>query len=543
MSQWSVTDAACTFLGQSFSVARTLLVFIVVTHSIVTDAMGQSASARWARGVGGIDDDYGWSVATDAGRNVYVAGYFTALAAVGPTNFTSYGGSDIFLVKYDHNGNPLWATRAGGATNDQGRAVVTDAAGDVYLTGHFRGVGTFGTTNLVSHGAEDLFLAKLDASGRWLWTSTAGGTNTDEARSVAIDGAGNCYVTGVFFGSAGFGTNVVTSRGQMDVVVAKADAGGEWLWARSFGGASFDESRGMAVTASGECYVTGYFNGTAEFPGTNLVSRGGSDIFVAKFGTNGDLLWAQQAGGTDADEGHAVVLDAAGNLHLTGGFAGTANIFGTNVSAQGFAGSMDVFLVKLDADGQLIWFRRGTGSSHDAGNAIGLDAEGDVYVGGLFVGSASFGSQRLTSTSGQADVFFVKYNRHGDFLWAFQAGGPAYMSGNGLGVDSEGSAYGTGFYRSGTSVGGISLTNSSFARDAFIVRVDGPPRLRITSSNTQVVLAWPTWANGYQLQSSVGVGGTNTWAVVTNVPANQGEERQVAPGTLGQRRLFRLRSP
>jgi hypothetical protein len=131
-------------------------------------------------------------VATDAARNVYVAGYFTVFARVGPTNFTSYGGSDIFLVKHDHNGNPLWATRAGGATNDQGRAVVTDAAGDVFLTGHFRGTGTFGGSNIVSIGAEDVFLSKLDSSGRWLWTSQAGGTNTDEGRSLAIDGAGNC---------------------------------------------------------------------------------------------------------------------------------------------------------------------------------------------------------------------------------------------------------------------------------------------------------------------------------------------------------------
>jgi hypothetical protein len=289
--------------------------------------------------------------------------------------------------------------------------------------------------------------------------------------------------------------------------------------------------------------VTGFFNGTAEFPGTNLVSRGGSDIFVAKFGTNGDLLWVQQAGGTNADEGHAVVLDGAGNLHLTGGFAVTADIFGTNVSALGFVGAMDAFFAKLDVDGKLIWLQRGTGSSQDSGNAIALDVEGNVYVSGLFVGSASFGSQRLMSTSGQADVFFVKYTRDGDFLWAFQARGTAYMSGNGLGVDSEGSAYGTGFYRSSTTVGGLILTNSNFARDAFIVRVDGPPRLRITSSATQVVLAWPAWATGYQLQSSAGVGGTNVWAAVTNVPASQAEEQQVAPGVSGQRRFFRLRSP
>jgi hypothetical protein len=304
-----------------------------------------------------------------------------------------------------------------------------------------------------------------------------------------------------------------------------------------------DESWDIAATTEGECYVTGSFNGTAEFPGTNLVSRGGSDIFVAKFGASGDLVWVQQAGGTNADHGHGVVLDAAGNVHLTGGFAGTANVFGTNVSAQGFFGEMDSFFAKLDGDGKLIWFQRGTDASQDSGHAIALDAEGAVYATGLFVGSATFGSQRLRSTSGQADVFFVKYSRDGNFLWAFQAGGPAYMSGNGLGVDSEGSAYGTGFYRSGTTVGGLSLTNNGSGRDAFIVRVDGPPRLRVSSLDTQVVVAWPAWANTYQLQSSAGIGDENIWATVTNAPATQGEERQVVPGMAGPRRFFRLRGP
>jgi len=530
--------------SQTFSVARTVSVFIVITHWITTGAMGQGASARWARGVGGIGDDYGWSVATDSDRNVYVAGYFSDLAAFGPTNFTSHGGHDIFVLKYDHNGNPLWATRAGGPADDQGRGVLSGSSGEVYLTGYFRSNGVFGATNVASRGAEDVFLAKLDSSGRWLWTTTAGGVNTDEGRSVAVDGSGNCYIAGIFFGSAAFGTNVVESRGQSDIVVAKASAAGEWLWARSFGGAGLDESRGVAVSARAECYVTGYFSGTSEFPGTNLMTRGGSDIFLAKFSGDGELLWVQQAGGPSADEGHAVTLDAGGHLYVTGGFAGTANVFGTNLIAQGSSGETDVFLVKLDASGDRLWLQRGTGASQDSGNAVVIDRDGNSYITGLFVGSVAFGSQRLMSTSGQSDVFFAKYSPEGNFLWAFQAGGPAYMSGNGLGVDAEGSAYGTGFYRSGTTIGGLLLTNSSSgARDAFIVRVDGPPRLRIARSGQEMTVAWPVWANGYQLQNSAGLEGTNVWTIVTNVLAIQGEERQVAPKAGGQRGFFRLRSP
>ena len=541
MTHWCVQVLACTLWGRNSSAARTLVVF-VIAHGAATAVIAQSPSARWARGVGGVDDDYGWSVASDATRNIYVAGYFSGLAAFGPTNLTSHGGHEIFLAKYDYRGDFVWATRAGGATNDHGRAVVTSSSGNVYLTGHFRANGTFGGTNILAAGAEDIFLAKLNSSGQWLWTSTGGGANTDEGRSVAVDADANCYVAGIFVGSSIFGTNALTSRGQLDIVLAKANAQGQWLWAQSFGGAGFDESRGVAVAQDG-CYLTGYFNGTADFAGTNLTTRGGSDIFLAKFNANGELHWVLQAGGNDADEGHAVALDSAGDLYLTGGFSGAASVFGTNVTAQGFPGSMDAFLAKLDSGGRLVWLQRGTGASQDSGNAVAIDIEGNSYVSGLFVGSATFGSQRLTSSSGQADVFFVKYSPRGELLWAFQSGGPAYMSGNSVAVDWEGSAYGTGFYRSQTSFGGLTLTNSSSGRDAFVVRVDGPPRLRVGQSSEQFIVAWPAWASGYQLQSSFTLGGTDSWAVVTNVAVITGEQRQVSPGAAGQRHFFRLRSP
>jgi hypothetical protein len=204
---------------------------------------------------------------------------------------------------------------------------------------------------------------------------------------------------------------------------------------------------------------------------------------------------------------------------------------------------MDVFLVKLDADGQPIWFQRGTGSSHDAGNAIGLDAEGDVYVSGLFVGSASFGSQRLTSTSGQADVFFVKYNRDGDFLWAFQAGGPAYMSGNGLGVDSEGSVYGTGF---------LSQQHQC--------RRDKPHQQQLCSRRLYCARGWASAAAHHVLEYASGpcVAGVGEWLSVAKAAwgwstkhmgggyecaRKPGEERQVAPGHAGTTPLFSIAQP
>ncbi|MCI0748547.1 MAG: SBBP repeat-containing protein, partial [Verrucomicrobia subdivision 3 bacterium] len=464
----------------------------------------------------------------------------TGMARAGPTNLSGIGGNDIAVVKYDNKGQVLWATRAGGTTNDQGRAMVLDGAGDIYLTGHFRGTGFFGTTNVQSSGLDDVFVAKLDNAGHWQWVARAGGTNTDEGRGIGRDNAGNVYVAGTFTGNSVFGGHNLTNHGQWDIFLAKLSATGEWAWGRSIGGAGLDETRGMAVDALGNCYVTGAFAGVADFGETNLTSRGGADIFLAKFNADGRATWVWQAGGTNGDSGNAVTLDRFGNMYLTGGFAGMATFGRSNIIGGSIAGAQDMFVARLSAAGELLWVQRAGGSSQDAGNAIAVDREGNSYVSGLFVGSAFFGPFALASTSGQADVFFVKYTSTGSLQWAFQSRGTAYMSGNGTAVDDAGSVYGTGFFRSSTTFGGLGLTNSSFGRDAFIVRVDGPPRLRIDQSADGFVVSWPSWAVGYQLQSATNVGGS-VWSGMTNLPQSTGDRTSIADGNSGERRFYRLR--
>src|SRR6185436_2601987 len=255
------------------------------------------------------------------------------------------------------------------------------------------------------------------------------------------------------------------------------------------------------------------------------------------------LLWVRQAGGAGGDGSHAIALDSAGNPNLTGGFVGLATFGNTNIFAGGFAGTMDVFVAHFTPAGELVWIQRAGGSNQDAGNAIAVDAEANSYVTGLFIGTASFGTNILTSSSGQADVFFAKYSSTGSLLWVFQSGGPAYMSGHGIAVDGAGSSYATGFFRSNTRVGGLSLTNSSAGRDAFVVRVDGPPRLSIRNSGTAAVLSWPLWATNYQLQSATTFPGGSGWLDVTKARQTNLDEVSVNDDRSGPRRVFRLRKP
>jgi hypothetical protein len=161
--------------------------------------------------------------------------------------------------------------------------------GSSYVTGYFGGTSTFGSTTLTSKlGSEDVFVAKLDSTGKWMWAVSAGGTGTAGGLGISVDSAGNSYVTGDFGfdfsapGTASFGSTTLTSNGKWDVFVAKLDSTGKWLWAVSAGAGDDDFGRGISVDGAGISYITGSFDGTASFGSTTLTSKGSEDLFVWK---------------------------------------------------------------------------------------------------------------------------------------------------------------------------------------------------------------------------------------------------------------------
>ena len=274
-----------------------------------------------------------------------------------------------------------------------------------------------------------------------LWAKRAGGTNTENALGIAVDGAGNSYVTGIFgsFSSATFGpgeTNetTLTSAGFEDIFVAKYDASGALVWAKRAGGTGLDVGVGIAVDGSGNSYVTGFFRDSATFgPGetneTTLTSAGDGlgTIFVAKYDASGDLVWAKRAGGRQ-DSGNGIALDGSGNSYVTGSFADSA-IFGpgeTNETTLTSAGIFNIFVAKYDASGDLVWAKRAGGSSFDLGIGIAVDGARNSYVTGLFGGSATFGlgetNQTTLTSAGSGDIFVAKYDASGDLVWANRAG-------------------------------------------------------------------------------------------------------------------------
>ncbi|MCK4654640.1 MAG: SBBP repeat-containing protein [Candidatus Cloacimonetes bacterium] len=368
--------------------------------------MDANGNWLWATKAGGTDNDRGIGITIDDDGNSYVTGYFGETATFGSYSLTSNGYIDIFVAKMDAIGNWQWATKAGGISSDRGFGTTTDNSGNIYVTGEFRETATFGSYSLISSGYVDIFVAKMDADGNWLWGTQSGGSGYDYGWGITIDQAGNNYVTGWFEYTATFGSYSLTSSGYTDIFVAKVDAIGNWQWAAQAGEISSDQGFGITTDNAGNIYVTGEFRDIATFGSYSLISSGYTDIFVAKMDSIGNWLWATKAGGSYSDYGYAITIDNAGNSYVTGVFEDTATFGSYSLTSSGWG---DIFVAKMDATGNWLWATKAGGIDDDVGLGITIDDAGNIYMTGYFKDTATFGSYSLTS-SGYTDIFVAKLN-------------------------------------------------------------------------------------------------------------------------------------
>ena len=357
--------------------------------------MDATGNWLWATKAGGTDYERGFGITTDDAGNSYVTGYFGGTVTFGSHSLISSGGDDVFVAKINEFGNWQWATKAGGTSYDCGTAIAIDDNGNSYVTGYFYGTAIFGSYSLTSSESRDIFVAKMDATGNWQWATKAGGNSHDGGYGIATDDAGNSYVTGGFEGTATFGSYSLTSSGVVDIFVAKMDANGNWLWATKAGGTSYAVGKAIAIDEIGNSYITGYFYETATFGSYSLTSSGEQDIFVAKMGATGNWLWATKAGGNSHDGGYGITTDDAGNSYVTGWFRDTATFGSQSLTSSG---DIDIFVAKINEFGNWKWANQAGGISEDVGYGIKIDGAGNSYVTGLFCYTATFGSYSLTSS-------------------------------------------------------------------------------------------------------------------------------------------------
>jgi PKD domain/Beta-propeller repeat len=421
---------------------RIALAFGILLLIATNYAAGQSL--QWAkRATWQAAFDRAAGIAVDGAGNSYVTG--------------SSGGVALVVAKYDGNGALLWVRQATGGSETRGQAISVDAAGNTYVTGGFRFGMTFddGTTLIEKFpGVGDIFVAKYDTNGNFIWARQfasdfiPGVTNVGAyGRGISVDKDGNIHVTGNFATSLGEGTS--------SVFVATYDASGVLLWARQARIEGTGAGTGMSVDGGGNSYVTGSFNGSITFgPGetseTVLIPTGFWNMFVAKYDGSGALQWARRADG-EYVTAEGIAVDEAGNAHITGTFSRA--IFGPGEVNERTLTAVfyDMFVAKYDTDGALQWAKHAPGPGLGGGSAIAVDGGGNIHVTGGFGGFVTFGPGEInetTLTTGALDdeLFVVRYDGNGSVLWARQTSGTYRAEGRGIAADRAGTAYVTGTF-------------------------------------------------------------------------------------------------
>lgn len=366
-------------------------------HDIFTAKYNSSGVLQWVRVAGGPEGDAGSAIGIDAQRNVYIVGEFEETAGFDPgDSLTIRGYNDAFLVKYNSNGVFQWVQQLGGGSDDRARAVAVDADGYSYSSGGFGGTAYFGNLSLTSgNGGQDCFLVKFDRDGNAVWARKGGGNRDDRGRGVTLDALGNVFVSGTFSSTATFsGVSISDQDGEQSTFLAKYDTSGTLQWILPIGGCC-DTTRGYAITTDsiGNSYLTGYFADTLIAQSHQVVSAGNWDVFIIKVSPSGQVEWLKRAGGVNEDFGSGCRYDPTLNLlYVTGQFDFQAVFDTIHVTSNG---NRDFFVAAYDTTGRIRWIRNGGGTGRDAGISITTDRNGAIYATGFFNDTATFGGVTL----------------------------------------------------------------------------------------------------------------------------------------------------
>jgi hypothetical protein len=391
----------------------------------------------------------GFGVATDNAGAVIMAGNLLGDADFGGGSLgVVYPENEcaVFVAKFNPSGGHTWSHRFGGSDScDEAFDVAVDSAGDVWMTGFFEAGVDFGGGPLPGNdlGFQDIFVVKLDGSGEHLWSKGFGGQDQDQGEAIAVDSNDNVVVAGSFQDAVDFGGGMLVSQGGYDTFVTKLDTFGNHLWSRRFGGGDEDRTGSIAVDAMGNVFFTGRTAGGIDF-GQGPELKG---TFVVKLDPAGNLLWSHGFSATEALGPGDIKTDSQGNAVIAGPLTGSVDFGGGLLTSVGY----DVFAVKLGTDGAHLWSKLFGASGDDVGRGVVVSSSDDVILTGHTSGG-DFGGGPLPGMGGK-DIFVARLDSFGNHLWSRSFGGPNPDEGLDAAVDPSGNLLVTGAFLDAIDLG------------------------------------------------------------------------------------------
>jgi hypothetical protein len=401
---------------------RTIL-FLVLFFSIAR-GFSQNAWFDWA--VPGGNPSYGEgniAVKADGSGGCYVAGDFMGTAAFGIHSVTSSGGLDIFLARFNGEGEIQWLHREGGSDNDYLQSLDISEAGDIYLSGYYYGTTIIGSDVFTSSGSQDIFLACFGDNGNCNWAVTAGGVMSDYISGLAVDSEQNIWIAGEFYGDIQFGGSQLTSTGLADIFLAKYSPSGSLLKLVQAGGSSVDAVSSLCADATGHLLLSGAYFTDFTMGDTTLTTTDPTAVFLARISNAGALGWITQLGGNSLDAASFAAADQYGMAYLAGNFQDTVHI-GSYTFVSG-AFNQDVYVAKFTPEGDVVWADQGGGEAGDDVVAAATDGNGNLYLAGHYMMDITFGNITLPYTlcCGSLEIYTVRYGASGIPDWGKQLSG------------------------------------------------------------------------------------------------------------------------
>lgn len=453
------------------------LLFVFILFAFYISVSQPPPSWQWARTGTCTTSDNGSSIAADNSGNVFTTGYyFGSNFTLSTTTLSNAGNYDAYVAKFDFSGNFLWARSIGGAFDDVANAIACDNAGNVFVTGYYTSstlaIGAFTLTNL---GGTDAFVVKYDPNGNVVWAKNFGDNMIEEPYGITTDGT-NVFVTGQFQSNTLiFGTSTLTCNGGGDVFTAKYDNNGNEIWAKGFGDTGLEIGYDIAVTAVNDVCITGSFKSPSlTFSTYTLTNMGGSDYFVIRYDAAGNEIWARGEGGNFDDAGTSI-KEISGALFTTGYFKSTIINFGATTYTNANTATADIFLVNYNPAGAEVWSRAFGGNLDDISYGLATDGFGNIFIGGhIHSSSVSFNTYTL-NCGGVGDGFVAKLDFAGFVIWAQNQGGLNDDGINDIASNGLASVFVTGYYNSSSiSFGGYTLNNTG-SSDLCLAKLLSPP--------------------------------------------------------------------
>jgi hypothetical protein len=363
-----------------------------------------------------------------------------------------------------------WSKSYGDELQQEANAVVVDVFGNVFVTGVFEGSIDLGGGAVTAAGGQDIFVAKYDTDGVYQWGTRYGDQSNQSGNGIALDPTGNVVVVGTVAGGAEFGGEFLQAQGSSDIFIARFSTDGEHQFSALYGGTGVEQPTDVVVDASGEVFICGVFNQDVDFGGGARTTVGGRDLFLVKLSPEGEWRW-DLATGSVADEWvYGLAVGADGRVAFTGTSQGQLDFGGGPLPLPGTTPNDNAFLVSFSGNGQHQWSVGLGDDSSERGHGVAFSGT-ELLTIGSFSGNIDFGAGITRQSSGNFDIYVARYDSSGGALWAQSFGVSGEQQGYRVAPAKDGSILIAGDFREVVTFGGDQLTSAG-EYDIYVARLD-----------------------------------------------------------------------